>query len=56
MALGLVGGVYGIANIFGSSAGSLILDIFGSDNWKFLFFVNLPISVFIIIAGNMPAQ
>ncbi len=51
MALGLVGGVYGIANIFGSSAGSLILDIFGSDNWKYIFFVNLPISVFIIIAG-----
>ena len=29
MALGLVGGVYGIANIFGASAGSLILDIVG---------------------------
>ena len=51
MALGLVGGVYGIANIFGSSAGSAILDIFGRDNWKFIFFVNLPITIFILIAG-----
>lgn len=51
MALGLVGGVYGIANIFGSSAGSAILDLFGRDNWKFIFFINLPITVFILLAG-----
>lgn len=51
MALGLVGGVYGIANVFGASAGSLILDIFGQSNWQFIFYVNLPICVFIIIAG-----
>lgn len=51
MALGLVGGVYGIANIFGSSAGSAILDIFGKDNWKFIFFINVPITIFILLAG-----
>ncbi len=51
MALGLVGGVYGIANIFGSSAGSAILDLFGRSNWKFIFFINLPITVFILLAG-----
>ena len=51
MALGLVGGVYGIANVFGASAGSLILDIFGQSNWQFIFYVNLPICAFIIIAG-----
>lgn len=51
MALGLVGGVYGIANIFGASAGSLILDIFGQHNWQFVFYVNLPICLFIIVAG-----
>ncbi|MEI7884914.1 MAG: MFS transporter [Clostridia bacterium] len=51
MALGLVGGVYGIANIFGASAGSAILDIFGKNNWQYIFFVNLPITVFILIAG-----
>lgn len=51
MALGLVGGVYGIANVFGASAGSLILDIFGQTNWQFIFYVNLPICAFIIVAG-----
>ncbi len=51
MALGLVGGVYGIANIFGASAGSAILDIFGTDNWQFIFYINVPITLFILIAG-----
>ena len=51
LALGLVGGVYGIANIFGASAGSAILDIFGTSNWQFIFYINLPITVFILIAG-----
>lgn len=51
MALGMVGGVYGIANIFGASAGSLVLDIFGTDRWEFIFYVNVPIAVFILIAG-----
>ncbi|WP_416201219.1 MAG: hypothetical protein ACFWUD_03210 [Thermocaproicibacter melissae] len=51
MALGLVGGVYGVANIFGSSAGSAILDLFGKNNWQFIFYVNVPISLFVIIAG-----
>lgn len=51
LALGLVGGVYGVANIFGSSAGSLILDIFGDHNWQYIFYVNVPISIAIIIAG-----
>ena len=51
MALGLVGGVYGIANVFGASAGSAILDIFGVDRWEFIFYINIPISLFIIIFG-----
>lgn len=51
VALGLIGGVYGIANIFGASAGSLILDIFGIDNWSYIFYINLPITAFIIAAG-----
>ncbi len=51
MALGLVGGVYGIANIFGSLAGSAILDIFGAQNWQYIFFVNIPIAIFIILAA-----
>ena len=51
MALGLVGAVYGIANIFGSLAGSAILNLFGTQQWQFIFFVNIPITLFIIIAG-----
>ena len=51
MALGLLGGVYGLANIMGSSLGSAILDIFGIENWQFLFYINLPISILIIVMG-----
>ncbi len=51
MALGLVGGVFGIANIFGASAGSAILDIFGKNNWQYIFYINIPITLFILIAG-----
>ncbi|HPJ24507.1 MAG TPA: MFS transporter, partial [Bacillota bacterium] len=51
IALGLVGGIYGIANIFGASAGSLILDLFGQTNWSYIFFINVPITIFIIMFG-----
>lgn len=51
LALGLVGGVFGIANIFGASAGSAILNIFGTNNWQYIFYVNVPITLFIIVAG-----
>ncbi len=51
LALGLVGGVYGIANILGSSAGSLILDIVGVENWQWIFYVNVPISVAIVASA-----
>lgn len=51
LALGLVGGVYGLANIFGASAGSAIIDIFGQENWQFIFYINVPITIFILIAG-----
>lgn len=51
MALGLVGGVYGVANVFGSSAGSAILDIFGKNNWQYIFYINIPITLFIVLAG-----
>lgn len=51
MALGMVGGVYGIANVFGASVGSLIMDIFGTENWSYIFYLNVPITVFIVIGG-----
>lgn len=51
IALGMVGGVYGIANILGSSAGSLILDIAGQTGWGWLFFINVPITVLILVGS-----
>jgi len=51
MALGLVGAVFGVANIFGASVGSLILDFAGAENWQWIFYVNLPIAVGIVTAG-----
>ncbi len=56
LALGLVGGVYGIANIFGASAGSAVLDLFGVENWAFIFYLNVPISIFIVICGLFKLQ
>jgi EmrB/QacA subfamily drug resistance transporter len=51
MALGLVGGIYGIANILGATLGSAVLDLAGVDNWHWLFFINLPICVFVVVTG-----
>ena len=51
MALGLVGGVYGIANILGATVGSAILDWVGTANWHWLFFINLPICIFVVISA-----
>ena len=51
MALGLVGAVYGLANVLGASAGSAVLDIAGVENWQWIFLINVPICVFIVIAG-----
>lgn len=48
-ALGLVGAVFGISTIVGPSLGSFILDIAGTDRWGFLFFINLPISIIILL-------
>ncbi len=51
MALGLVGAVYGIANVLGASVGSAVLDIAGVENWQWIFLINIPICIFIVIAG-----
>ena len=51
LALGLVGGVYGIANILGATLGSAILDLVGTANWHWLFFINLPICLFVVVAA-----
>ncbi len=49
MALGIIGGVYGIANILGSTAGSVVLNVMGNENWKWLFYINIPICFLIIV-------
>jgi MFS family permease len=48
-ALGLVGSIYGIATILGPTLGSSILGLAGNNNWGWLFFINVPISIIIII-------
>ena len=51
MALGLVGGVFGIASVFGAAAGSALLGLFGATEWQWIFWVNVPICLFIVSAG-----
>lgn len=51
MALGLVGMVYAVANIFGSSFGSMILAIAGQENWQWIFYVNVPIAFIVVASG-----
>lgn len=51
MALGLVGMVYGVASVFGGSAGSLVLDIAGQENWQWIFYINVPIAVIVVALG-----
>ena len=48
-ALGLVGMIYGVGNILGPTLGSSIISIAGSTNWGWIFFINIPISLIIII-------
>ena len=49
MALGIVGMIYGIGNILGPTMGSGIIDIAGASNWGWIFFINVPISLIILI-------
>lgn len=51
MALGLVGMVYGVASVFGGSAGSLVLDIAGQENWQWIFYINVPIAAIVVALG-----
>ena len=50
-ALGMVGGVYGIATVLGPTLGSFVLSMAGDSRWGFLFLINVPISIIIIIAS-----
>jgi EmrB/QacA subfamily drug resistance transporter len=54
-ALGMVGAVFGVATIIGPSLGSGILGLAGNNHWGWIFFINVPISLIIILlSGNMP--
>lgn len=52
MALGLVGSIYGVANIIGPTLGSAILSIAGNENWGWVFFINVPISIVILLLST----
>ncbi|MHC5374208.1 MFS transporter [Enterococcus sp. LJL120] len=47
--LGALGAINGIASVVGPNLGSLILNVTG--HWSWLFLINLPIAVFVLIAG-----
>ena len=48
-ALGMIGMIYGVGNIIGPTIGSSIIDIAGSNNWGWIFFINVPISIFVLL-------
>jgi len=48
MALGMVGAVFGVATIIGPTLGSGILSLAGTNNWGWIFFINVPISIVIL--------
>lgn len=48
MALGIIGAIYGICTVIGPTLGSGILQLCGDNNWGYLFFINVPISIIVI--------
>ncbi|GAA5345342.1 putative MFS family arabinose efflux permease [Planifilum fimeticola] len=48
-ALGMLGAMHGIASVLGPNAGSFILSVTGS--WHWLFLINIPIAVILLILG-----
>lgn len=52
-ALGFVGMVYGVATIIGPTLGSFIINIAGQENWGYIFFINVPISILILILSSL---
>ena len=51
MALGIAAGVTGISNVIGAVAGSLVVGLVGNENWSALFYVALPVCIFLIVAS-----
>ncbi|GAA0606568.1 MFS transporter [Virgibacillus siamensis] len=48
-ALGMLGGMHGLSAIIGPNLGAVILNV--TDNWQWMFLVNIPIAIFLVIAG-----
>lgn len=53
-ALGLLGGMNGIAAVLGPNIGSIILDWTGS--WHWLFLINVPIALFLVVMGALKLE
>lgn len=51
-ALGFVGMIYGVATIVGPTIGSALLNLFGTANWGVIFFINVPITIVILILSS----
>ena len=49
VALGFIGAIFGICTVVGPTLGSGLLQIFSDKNWGVLFFINIPISIIVII-------
>lgn len=53
-ALGMLGGMNGMAAVLGPNVGSLILDFTGS--WHWLFLINVPIAIILVLLGITKLQ
>jgi len=53
-ALGILGAMNGVGAILGPNLGSIILDLTG--NWHFLFLINVPIALILVILGYFKIQ
>src|SRR5699024_5220996 len=53
-ALGMLGAMNGVGAVLGPNIGSIILDVTG--NWHFLFLINVPIAVVLIILGYLKIE
>jgi len=51
-AFGIMGAIIGLSSAIGLIVGGVIIELFGTaDGWRWVFFVNLPIGVFAVIAS-----
>jgi EmrB/QacA subfamily drug resistance transporter len=56
MALGMIGGIYGMASVLGPTVGTAMLDWFGLERWGWLFFINVPLAAVVLILSRGVSQ